>query len=992
MLSHSTTSGPPPIGRRGEAAILHEIYQQALDGQSQFVTIAGEAGIGKTTLVDHLVASIPPGEMTLAHGSCYDLVTTPLFGPWIEAVEGLAAAHRSQELPALLDFDPAQSDVSGPADLLDDATGWIAARAAERPLLLVLEDFHWADRASVELLRILTRQIFDLPILTIMTYRSVELDRDAPLYRLLPQVVREGRPTRIELPALAPEALHSIVTERYGMDGAETDRLARWLRELAGGNPFFGEELLYSLERRGVLQQRGPTWTLGDLGHVQVPVLIRQLVDQRLAGLEEEDRQILQIASVIGASVPFHLWKETSGIDEERLYLVFESAQMLALVEEETGAESFRFRHALIQRSLYENLSLPRRQHWHRRVGEIRAAREQQNAEAIANHFALAGDQRAAYWLVQAGHHAINRFAWETATDYFRGALEFLSEDGTSIETRGWIHLYIGRFLRRGDLEAATIMLEQSINLARLAGSSLLEGNATATLGLIRCLQGQTETGLHDMEIAIEILDRQDESKTPAGELDDLLSALRYELPAIDRRIVRAAWINWLAISGRFERASERGERFIEQMRAEIATDSAESHQDDYYDAVVGLAQSYLYLGEPERAFAAIGQIERTERVINNIPGIYWWTLFDIVVAYAFDQPEERQRTEEVVQYWWRSLRIAGDVERLDNRPPLFLYHYGEWDAALRLLAILEQRAAVGFTSRATRLLRARIARRRGDRELGWSIVRELLGGNTPPPFGQGWHLATTGAQRLAAGLALDEGDLDEAVRWIDSFNAWQEWSGSVINTPEIEIYNAHIHNIRGQTAEGIEAAERAIQEASTPRQPIILCEAHRTHAELLIAAAKLEEANAQITRATALTDQIPDPYQTAQVEMTGAVLSIARGESEPATQRLSSARAKLERLDALPALERLATLEGQIASTGAHAPELPAGLSAREVEVLQQVAHGLTDAQVGEALHISPRTVSRHLQTIYAKLDVNSRTAASAFAYQHGLVTSDGG
>ena len=968
---------------------MRESYQQALDGQSRFVTIAGEAGIGKTTLVDHLVASIPPEEMTLAYGSCYDLVTTPLFGPWIEAIDGLAAAHEAQELPALFDFNPTRGDVSGPGDLLDDAAGWIAERAAERPLLLVLEDFHWADRASIELLRILTRQVFDLPLLTIMTYRSVELDRGAPLYGLLPQVVREGRPTRIELPALAPEALHAIVAARYGMDEAETGRLARWLRDLAGGNPFFCDELLYSLERRGLLREAGRSWTLGELNHVQVPVLIRQLVDQRLAGLEDDDRQILQIASVIGPSVPFPLWEEMSGIGEERLYRVFETAQTLALVEEETGTESFRFRHALIQRSLYENLSLPRRQHWHRRVGEIRAAHERQNAEAIANHFALANDQRAAFWLVQAGRHAIDRFAWETATVYLKRALEFLPDDDASTESRGWIHLYIGRYLRRGDLEAATIMLEQAINLARLAGSLALEGNATATLGLIRCLQGQTETGLHDMETAIALLDRQDASKPEADPADDLLSALRHEMPAIDRHVVRAAWINWLAISGRFQQARERGERFIEQMPELMASDNVAPPY-DYHDALVGLAQSYLYLGKPKRAFASIDQIERTEHVIQSIPGIYWWTLFDVVVAYAFDQPEERQRTEEAVPHWWRSLRITDAVERLDNRPPLFLYHYGEWDAALRLLAILEQRAAVGFTSRATRLLRARIARRRGDRELGWAIVRELLGGNTPRPFGDGWHLATTGAQRLAAGLALDAGDLDEAIRWIDSFNNWQVWSGSVINKAEIEIFHAHLYRSRGQTARAVEAAQRAVLEATTPRQPIILCEAHRTHTELLITAGKLEEADLQLARAVNLADQIPDPYQAAQVEMTSALLSIARGESEPAAERLTSARQKLELLEALPALERLSALEGKISSPKADDPEYPAGLSAREVEVLQQVAHGLTDAQVGAALHISPRTVSRHLQTIYAKLEVNSRTAASAFAFQHGLVASE--
>src|SRR5262249_40087232 len=145
------------------------------------------------------------------------------------------------------------------------------ALAAQRSVTLFLDDVQWADPASLELLRFLARNVFSLPLLLIVTYRTDELTRRHPFSRLLPTLVRESSATRVALHSLHPDDLATLIRARYALPGADATRLVAYLAERAEGNPFFLTELLHTLEEEAVLRKMHDRWVLSDVTEVQVP-------------------------------------------------------------------------------------------------------------------------------------------------------------------------------------------------------------------------------------------------------------------------------------------------------------------------------------------------------------------------------------------------------------------------------------------------------------------------------------------------------------------------------------------------------------------------------------------------------------------------------------------------------------------------------------------------------------------------------------------------
>ena len=189
-----TATPPPLVGRERELATLREHLAAALGGRGCLVLIDGEAGIGKTALTEALLRdTADQGALTLV-GRCYDLAETPPYGLWVEAFQRLAAGHDRPALPAPLGAGEA---ATSQAALFARLRDHLAAAANQRPLVLLLEDLHWADPASLDLLRHLARGLAALPALVLATYRADELTRHHPLYQLLPVLVREARAARL---------------------------------------------------------------------------------------------------------------------------------------------------------------------------------------------------------------------------------------------------------------------------------------------------------------------------------------------------------------------------------------------------------------------------------------------------------------------------------------------------------------------------------------------------------------------------------------------------------------------------------------------------------------------------------------------------------------------------------------------------------------------------------------------------------------------------
>lgn len=322
-------------------------------------------------------------------------------------------------LPDSLKDDKSLSELDGQNALFAEARDFFVAVTQNRPLLLVLEDLHWADQASLDLLRYLSRQIANLRLLAIVTYRDDEITRRHPLYQLLPILVREAQAQRIDLHRLELESIRELVRSRYQLNADDEQRLALYLRDHAEGNPFYLGELLGALEEEKLLKQTTEGWNLADPNQVHVPPLVRQVVDQRIEKLGPELRSLLEVAVIIGQVVPFDLCHVVSDTSEEDLAATVERAIEAHILEETAGGLRLRFTHALVREALYEGLVLPRRRAHHRRIGEALADFPKPDPDAIAHHFQQASDKRAREWLIRAGERAQRSYAWSAAVERF---------------------------------------------------------------------------------------------------------------------------------------------------------------------------------------------------------------------------------------------------------------------------------------------------------------------------------------------------------------------------------------------------------------------------------------------------------------------------------------------------------------------------------------------------------------------------------------------
>jgi predicted ATPase len=249
------------VGREREQTILRAEMAAARDGYGRLVLVGGEAGIGKTTLARDLIRAADDLGVRVLAGSCYDLTNTPPYGPWLDLFEG---CRRDPSLPA----PPAAlaggrlAPVTDQAALFAEVRQFLAELAASHPALVLLEDLHWADPASVDLLRHLGPHLRHWPLLLLATYRVDELTPGRPFAHQIPALVREADGQRLDVRRIDQGALRALVAARYRLARPDEDRLVAYLERHAEGNPFFATELLRTLEGDALLRQGDGGWAL----------------------------------------------------------------------------------------------------------------------------------------------------------------------------------------------------------------------------------------------------------------------------------------------------------------------------------------------------------------------------------------------------------------------------------------------------------------------------------------------------------------------------------------------------------------------------------------------------------------------------------------------------------------------------------------------------------------------------------------------------------
>jgi DNA-binding CsgD family transcriptional regulator len=715
---------------------------------------------------------------------------------------------------------------------------------------------------------------------------------------------------------------------------------------------------------------------VGDLDGLHVPLALRQVIDGRLARLDDESLRLLGVAAVIGQEVSLALWGAVAECDEEALLALVERAAHV-LVERPDGS-AVRFEHALVREAVYEGLSPARRRLLHRQIGERLATRAHPDPDTVAMHFQRAGDGRAVAWLVRAGERAQLAYALPTAAERYEAALALLESGGGDLGERGWLRYRIGR-LNRGNAPRQGIeYLDEALRIAAAVGDRALAAAARYTRGLSLYHALDWAAGIPEMTAgadALEALPLEEQERLDLGPDAEGVPTI-----TIPRGMVIVA----LVVSGRIAEAIAMGEAMHEGRPRH--TPLGELGWVTYGDRYSGLAIAYVLAGRPDSARDAYARARERHGTIgdyNSLAASLMAELTLVSLIYFTEQLEAHWRLAEKAAEAWR--RAGGTGPAFPSLAHLHILALtGQWmEARAEAEAALPSARQEAWSRwNHIAILLGRIAYAQGDTETAWAQIGSLL------PSGSQTATADLGLgpTMLAAALHLDAGNLSAAKEWIEAHDRWLAWSGAVLTQSQVQALWAQYFLQSGDIDKAYASARQALAHATEPRQPLALLAAHRLLGELDTETGCFDQAADHLDQSLALADACHAPYERALTLLAMAEIHAALRETTAATTLLDEVRTICTPLGAKPALARVDALAARLATTKDAPPAYPAGLSPREVEVLRLVASGRTNRDIADALFLSEHTVRVHVRNILTKTGADNRAGATAFAYEHGI------
>ncbi|MDP9236076.1 MAG: protein kinase [Chloroflexota bacterium] len=503
------------VGRREEMDQLKEALEEMLSGRGSLAMVVGEPGIGKTRLAEEFgVYAALRGARVLA-GHCYEGESSIPYRPLVEALRPYARSRPDDEVRSQMDAGAPEiatllSEIRqrfpdiAPAPpleaeaerlrLFESVTQFVRNAAAASPLVLQLDDLHWADKPSLLLLQYLMRSIGGDRVLIVGAYRDVELDRTHPLAEAMATLRRTPHYRRVLLRGLPEDDVLAMISTVEGSEATSAARraLADALYRETEGNPLFIREVINSLIEDGKLFRRDGEWTsnVRSVSELGLPEGVREVIGRRLSRLSEDCNKMLTLASTMAGGFTWEELRAITRQPEEALLDLLEEALRAQLVIERRAAAggTYDFTHALIRHTLYEELSTPRRVLLHRQIGEALEKLYTTNVDPhlaeLAHHFyqaAPGGDVgKAIDYATRAGARAVQALAYEEAAAQYELALQALELKEQPDERQRYELLSaLGQAYRRADVaEKAMATTERALKLAEGFGDPHLQAEA----------------------------------------------------------------------------------------------------------------------------------------------------------------------------------------------------------------------------------------------------------------------------------------------------------------------------------------------------------------------------------------------------------------------------------------------------------------------------------------------------------------------------------
>lgn len=524
-------AGTAFVGRTQEAAQLADSWAAAGTGHGGIVLVAGGPGMGKTRLASEL-AQVATADGTVLYGGCEEDAVVA-YQPFVEALR-----HLVRHAPPTADLGPGAAELAGlvpelrvatsaaPAAtddpetrryfLFDAVVALLADASQGGPVLLVLDDLHWADRATLRLLGHVLRSDQLAHVLIIGTYRDSDLDAGHPLAELIGSLRRGDAFKRIDLAGLDEIEVSTLIAEHAGHEVSPA--LGRAIQTETDGNPFFVGEVVRHFVETGVDLDAAGRAAHVERTDVGVPEGVREVLELRLGRLSDGCRAILSAAAILGRQFRLDLLTATAAVDTEPTVSALEEALGARLVAEQRGGgePEYVFVHALVRETLYDGLSAPRAQRLHARaalaIAEVNGLDDDARLAALALHSRLAGAagdaRQSVEYSLRAGDRARQLCAWDEALAHLDGALAIMERAGAEPAHRARLLIGLAELaVVVGDLPRHIAYLERALALTQALGDPERTAQVHSRLGVAHAHVDSIVGGQLDIRRAFEHFD-----------------------------------------------------------------------------------------------------------------------------------------------------------------------------------------------------------------------------------------------------------------------------------------------------------------------------------------------------------------------------------------------------------------------------------------------------------------------------------------------------
>ena len=992
---------PHLVGRASQLATLQLLVEQAKRGEGHLVLISGEAGIGKSRLVAEVKTSTTSQGFLLLQGNCFPTDVTYPYAPLLDLLRSLFASRPAAPLatelerlardlfPLLPELVPDQAMPLLPLEPEQEKRRLFAVLAnfflrlsASSPLLLIIEDVHWSDSTSLDFLHTLARRTVSQPLLLLVTYRQDEMR--AELSSWLAQLTRERLAEALRLVPLSRNEvdtmLSAIFEERhtsFDMRRFLHGELLDALYTLTEGNPFFVEETLSAMIAAGDIFYAQGYWNRRSLPAARIPHSVQDAVQQRTQHLGEAAKQVLTLAAVAGRHFDFALLQQLTGYDEEQLLKVMKELVFAQLVVEES-TEQFAFRHALTRQVIYTHLLARERTRVHRTIAEtmeqLPPAALDAHVEDLANHFYQAKVwQKTVDYAQRAGEKALRLYSHRAAINYFTWTLE--AADHLSLPPT--LPLYRARgqaYDTLGEFEHAQRDYTQALDAARTKHDRAAEWQSAMDLGFLWAQRDYTraETWFRQALILAQALEDpvlHARSLNRIGNwhlnVEQPQEALRYHREALaifqqlhDARGI-AETLDLLGMTSYLGGDLSGGTAYYQQaialfeelgnregLTSSLATLTmcASTYHTDALIAVASLAE---VLPDAERAVKVAHEIG--QRSAES------YALFQLGLCLG-SQGEYTHALAECQQ----SLHIAEEIEHRQWQTAAhamlggvysgLLAHRQARDHFEQALVLAQETHSLFWTRMATGYL-ASVSILLHDYARAGALLHTALSPGTA---------IQTMAQRMlccaSVELALAQGQPAHALNIIDRLMASAAQGTEGQNSLRVLKLRGEALVMLQRPVEAAVAFEEAQEIARTQGvRPM--------HWRICIALGSLYQAQGRNTEAE-------QAFATARTLIEELAATIA---DEPLHDNfLQLARAML------PHSRPLSPKQADKQAFG--------GLTAREREVVAQIAQGKSNREIADLLVLSERTIETHVSNIKFKLSFTSRIQIASWAIERGL------